>query len=154
MTTSLKNLHTELNTLLKTDTESTELIKCYNDYEGNIASNSMCEYLKPNGDKYTYNELYNKVVTVKYNANDKREYIQDGVDLQQGIDLATQERKIITKNKEVKELRNKLDNQMREMYNPEVLDVMVDHNTGIYTTIMWTILASSVLYYLFQKLSD
>jgi hypothetical protein len=57
-----------------------------------------------------------------------------------------------TQYKSVRSLRSDLDNKMRDIYNPEVQDEYITHEQSVYITLSWTIVATSVLYYLFVKL--
>jgi uncharacterized phage infection (PIP) family protein YhgE len=78
---------------------------------------------------------------------------QDIEDLSGGLNRSADfNSNIKDKHKTINELRSDLDNRMREIYNPEDEDPFILHNQSIYMTLSWTILATSVLYYLFVKL--
>jgi hypothetical protein len=78
---------------------------------------------------------------------------QDIADLSGGLNRATDfNSNIKDKYKTINELRSELDNKMRDIYNPEDQDPYILHNQSVYMTLSWTILATSVLYYLFVKL--
>lgn len=55
------------------------------------------------------------------------------------------------KHKEVKELRNELDNKMRELYG-EKGDPDLNLDSSVYSTMLFTIMTTSLLYYLFVKM--
>lgn len=52
----------------------------------------------------------------------------------------------------VKLLRDELDNKMRNIYNPEDQDEYKSNEQSVYLTLSWTVVATSVLYFLFVKL--
>ena len=74
-------------------------------------------------------------------------------DLKIGINIALDDETIPNKQKQIRELRNKLDNRMREIYHPEDSDIYIDHRSSVYMSLAWTAIATSVLYYLFHILS-
>lgn len=53
--------------------------------------------------------------------------------------------------KQVTTKRSNLDVKMREMYNDKVNDVMIDHNSVLYANLAFTILGTTLLYFLFVK---
>lgn len=53
---------------------------------------------------------------------------------------------------DVKKKRKELDLKMRELYEQEKSDVQIMHDNSVYVTFAYTVLATSVLYYLFVKL--
>jgi hypothetical protein len=58
----------------------------------------------------------------------------------------------LNKHSEVKKLRNELDQKMREIYEADDTDIQIMDNSSSYITLTWTVLAISLLYYLFRKL--
>ena len=56
-----------------------------------------------------------------------------------------------TKHGEVKELRNNLDKKMRELYNDDLNDVTIEYNSVLYTNLAFTILGTTLLYFVFVK---
>ena len=52
----------------------------------------------------------------------------------------------------IKALRKDLDNKVNELRNTEKTDNQILHDNSVYVTLTWTVLATSVLYYLFVKL--
>ena len=55
------------------------------------------------------------------------------------------------KHKQVKELRNELDNKMRELYG-EKGDPDLNLDSSVYSTMLFTIMTTSLLYFLFVKM--
>ena len=56
-----------------------------------------------------------------------------------------------TKHGEVKDLRNNLDKKMRELYNDNLNDVTIEYNSVLYTNLAFTILGTTLLYFVFVK---
>ena len=78
---------------------------------------------------------------------------QDLQDLSGALHRSTDFRQNIkTTYKSVNELRSELDQKMKEIYDPDDQDTYILHNQSIYMTLSWTIIATSVLFYLFAKL--
>ena len=80
---------------------------------------------------------------------------QDLQDLSGALHRSTdfrQRQNIKTTYKSVNELRSELDQKMKEIYDPDDQDTYILHNQSIYMTLSWTIIATSVLFYLFAKL--
>tara|TARA_B100001059_G_scaffold90884_1_gene89640 strand:- start:10 stop:465 length:456 start_codon:yes stop_codon:yes gene_type:complete len=59
---------------------------------------------------------------------------------------------LLDKHNKVKALRKDLDNKVNELRNTEITDNQIMHDNSVYMTLTWTVLATSVLYYLFVKL--
>jgi predicted carbohydrate-binding protein with CBM5 and CBM33 domain len=64
----------------------------------------------------------------------------------------TDHKDLLDKHNEVKALRKDLDNKVNELRNTEKTDNQILHDNSVYVTLTWTVLATSVLYYLFVKL--
>lgn len=60
--------------------------------------------------------------------------------------------KLLSDHLDVKKKRKELDLKMRELYEQEKSDVQIMHDNSVYVTFAYTVLATSVLYYLFVKL--
>lgn len=107
---------------------------------------------------FTVNEILAMAVAAGYDVDsdqygESSKFVQDITDIQASIGNSDHFHKdISTTHKDVKELRNKLDNQMREIYNPDQQDPDILLDQSVYVTLAWTVLATSVLYYLFVKL--
>ena len=84
---------------------------------------------------------------------DEPVFLQDLHDLSGALHRSTDFRQNIkTTYKSVNELRSELDQKMKEIYDPDDQDTYILHNQSIYMTLSWTIIATSVLFYLFAKL--
>jgi len=107
------------------------------------------------GKLISYKNMFVPFANEGYNTNisDFSKFERDIIDLSGGLHRNNDFRKDIKNNyKTVNDLRSELDNKMRDIYNPEEEDPYLLHNQSIYLTLSWTILATSVLYYLFVKL--
>jgi hypothetical protein len=59
---------------------------------------------------------------------------------------------LLDEHNKIKALRKDLDNKVNELRNTEKTDNQILHDNSVYVTLTWTVLATSVLYYLFVKL--
>jgi hypothetical protein len=59
---------------------------------------------------------------------------------------------MITKQKNNRITRDKLDRKMQSLYETENSDVIMRYDNSVYTTLIWTVMTTSILYYLFIKL--
>lgn len=148
--TQLKQFYVAL-----TDTSlSGDIIKletCYKDMiadKGGYDGTYKCTNI---GDK-PFETAYGDLLETAYSNPSTTTYSDDISDLQGGISNISNEPGYMSDYKEVKDLHNKLDNQMREIYNPDMEDVHIMHSSTVYMSLAWTVLATSVLYFLFQKL--
>uniref|UniRef100_A0A6C0CMJ1 Uncharacterized protein n=1 Tax=viral metagenome TaxID=1070528 RepID=A0A6C0CMJ1_9ZZZZ len=149
--TNLKAYHTELEKI-QTNKENLEVLyDCYNNNQpvdgGNFDYSVACS----NG--RTFSDMYGEFLDVAYSSNSYPAFLQDIKDISGGLQTALANTDIPDKHKDIVSLRNKLDNKMRDLYNPEMNDINIMHTSSVYSSLAWTILATSVLYYLFLKLS-
>ena len=104
----------------------------------------------------TYNDLFASAGKTGYaqSASMFDVFEQDIVDLSGELNTNKKFKTndIQTQYSSVRNLRDDLDNKMRDIYNPEVQDEHLSHEQSVYLTLSWTIVATSVLYYLFVKL--
>ena len=103
----------------------------------------------------SYQDLLNTISVTGYSSNTAMfdVFKQDVLDLNNSLgNSANFLPDIDGEYKSVRELRGELDNKMREIYNPDNQDPYILNNQSVYMTLSWTILATSVLYYLFVKL--
>lgn len=106
----------------------------------------------------TYDYIYTEMQGVVYNgSNNFSVFEQDFKDLSGNSSFGVQgildnKHVLPAQYKQVKELRNDLDNKMRDILNQGETDVTRIHDSDVYMTFGWTLLATSVLYYLFSKL--
>ena len=151
MSTNLKNFHTELNNITTTSGNLKKLQDCVDAAGTNFnADTTTCSNFDGSP---TFNSKYTELIESAYGIGLYSEFKQDLTDLKTGIDAALQDETLPNKQKEIRELRNKLDNRMREIYHPEESDIYIDHRSGVYMSLAWTAIATSVLYYLFHILS-
>ena len=151
MTTKLKDFEDKLKKLQDMDAQLDALDTCYkNNIDSFDFSNTTCANLSGS----TFKDAYETFILDAYGANDAYTiFAQDIVDLSGGLHGAfARSSEIPDKHKAIKLLRNELDNKMREIYNPELEDTHIMHDSNVYMTLAWTVLATSVLYYLFIKL--
>jgi len=102
----------------------------------------------------SYAGLLSRSSLIGYSIDIDRPVFQhDLQDLSGALHRSTDFRQNIkTKYKSVNELRSELDQKMKEIYDPDDQDTYILHNQSIYMTLSWTIIATSVLFYLFAKL--
>ena len=145
--TQLKQFHVALtDTTLSGDIIALET--CYKDMME--AGNYNVDFLCTNGE--TFENAYGALLETAYSKQGKDGYNQDISDLSGGIHAISNEPSYMSDYNDVKDLHNELDNKMREIYNPDMEDVHIMHSSTVYMSLAWTVLATSVLYFLFQKL--
>ena len=131
----------------------------------NQVTNDIDSVIKPlsnNGSKidYTYGEIYHNLLTTNtagYTNYD--DYKQDILDLSAGIGMirpgglkVDSMNYLVNTHSNIKTKRNNLDMKMRELYENEYNDKQLLYDHSVYFTLAWTVLATSVLYYIFVKL--
>lgn len=119
----------------------------------------------------TYEDLKNRVNEASYNSKVVTDFNDDYLDFRTSMgNIQLDEKNNATytsdvleekikpafettknKHKEVKELRNELDNKMRELYG-EKGDPDLNLDSSVYSTMLFTIMTTSLLYYLFVKM--
>ena len=146
--TQLKQFYVAL-----TDTSlSGDIINLETCYKAMIADKGQYDGAYVCDSDKTFETEYGALLETAYSKQGKDAYNQDISDLQGGISDISNEPDYMEEYKKVKDLHNKLDNQMREIYNPDMEDVHIMHSSTVYMSLAWTVLATSVLYFLFQKL--
>lgn len=106
---------------------------------------------------YTYGNIYTKLVSDAggFNGNIAI-FAQDLTDISAGLNVHSgfniDHPSNITKYKTMKNKRKELDWKMREIYDQSNSDVNLLFDNSVYVNLAWTVLATSVLYYLFVKL--
>ena len=148
--TNLKTFETSLTGISNFDSSLNELDTCYKENIDNFDFDTT----KCNNNSVDFKVLYQNFINAAYSgAKDYASFEQDIVDLSGGLHGAfARSSEIPEKHKAIKALRNELDNKMRELYNPELEDTHIMRDSNVYMTLAWTVLATSVLYYLFIKL--
>lgn len=121
--------------------------------------NSITPTGKPHGPGnekgISYHDIFKKFANDGYTTNigDFSKFERDITDLSGALHRSADFRPDIQQNyKNINDLRSELDNKMRDIYNPDYEDEYILHNQSVYMTLSWTILATTVLYYLFVKL--
>lgn len=119
----------------------------------------------------TYEDLKNHINDKSYNHTVDTAFIDDYLDFRtsmgniqlDGNNNATYTSDVLeekikpdfeatkNKHKQVKELRNELDNKMRELYG-EKGDPDLNLDSSVYSTMLFTIMTTSLLYFLFVKM--
>ena len=109
---------------------------------------------------YTYGKIYNNLLTTNtagYTNYD--DYKQDILDLSAGIGMIrpgglkdSSMNYLVNTHTNIKTKRNNLDMKMRELYENEYNDKQLLYDHSVYFTLAWTVLATSILYYIFVKL--
>ena len=106
---------------------------------------------------YTYGNIYTKLVRDAGGFNGNiAVFAQDLTDISAAINVhsgfKTDHPDNINKDKTMKNKRKELDRKMRELYDQSDSDVNLLLDNSVYVNLAWTVLATSVLYYLFVKL--
>lgn len=149
--TNLKTFENGLTGITDFGVKLSELDTCYKENIDNFDFNTTtCVNLSDS----LFKDKYKIFIDLAYSgASDYASFEQDIVDLSGGLHGAfARSSEIPDKHKTIKALRNELDNKMRELYNPELEDTHIMRDSNVYMTLAWTVLATSVLYYLFIKL--
>ena len=108
-----------------------------------------------NIDYYTTGNIYTYLVSkagAGYNLDD---FTQDLTDLSYALasnDFSDTHPDKVNQYRVMKRKRKELDNKMRELYENEYTDNQLMYDNSVYVNLAWTVLATSVLYYLFVKL--
>lgn len=109
--------------------------------------------------EYTIGDMINSLYRANYYSDTTkfRTFMKDLNDFKGALHDTHESSKLYSnilpeKHENLKKLRNELDNKMREIYNNENQDDELRLNQSIYVTLTWTVLATSVLYFLFVKL--
>jgi hypothetical protein len=145
------------------DMNPNNILKC-SDNDKNIDTINAA-YSKLMGDTINYNDwlLRNNKRASPESLNEYRIYISQNGHLIQALntnkisksDYEKNLHNILNKHREVLKLRNELDVKTEELYkinNPYYRDHQAKLDASIYSGILWSILASSLLYYVFIKL--
>ena len=100
------------------------------------------------------NDIRQEINETQLSYTGKDELATDVADLSNGINnyTDTDYDKLITDHVEIKRKRNELDQKMRDVYEADNTDMAIMDNSSSYITLTWTVLAISLLYYLFRKL--
>ena len=104
--------------------------------------------------KRSMNDIRNAINQTQLTYGSNTDLATDVADLSTGINnyTDTDYDKLITDHVEIKRKRNELDQKMRDVYEADNTDMAIMDNSSSYITLTWTVLAISLLYYLFRKL--
>jgi hypothetical protein len=105
-------------------------------------------------------DIYGKLLTNEIGGySTVGELNADIRDLKKGIDMiriggskSADFAGLLTTHNSIQETRNDLDRKMRDLYENEYNDNRFLHDQSIYATLAWTVVATSILYYLFVKI--
>jgi hypothetical protein len=103
---------------------------------------------------FTTGNIYTYLVTHTSDYNNLDDFTQDLTDLSYALassDFSDHPDKV-KQYREMKRTRRGLDRKMRELYENEYTDNQLLYDNSVYVNLAWTVLATSVLYYLFVKL--
>ena len=106
-------------------------------------------------DYYTTGNIYTYLVTNDSSYNNIDVFTQDLTDLSYALasnDFSDIHPDKVKQYRVMKRKRKELDNKMRELYENEYTDNQLMYDNSVYVNLAWTVLATSVLYYLFVKL--
>ena len=175
MTTKLNTFHTKLETIYDNDTLNKVLRECqengvtdcikadangiYSNYNDEVINSinlsGVSYYTDGSYNVYTTGNIYTKLVGDAGNYSTLDEFKQDLVDISNAListDFSDYHPDQMSKYKSMKQKRKDLDNKMRELYANEYTDNQLMYDSSVYVNLAWTVLATSVLYYLFVKL--
>ena len=151
--TNLKDFHSTLENIKVMREKVNDLNDCYDKNESSFDYNSTMCTVSANGSSVLFKDLYGELLENAYGSNNYPSFIQDLKDINGGLQNTLSNTNISDKHSEIKALRSKLDDKMKHLYNPAMDDVYMEHTSSVYTSFAWTVLATSVLYYLISKLS-
>lgn len=106
-------------------------------------------------DHYTTGNIYTYLVTNASSYPSLGVFKQDLIDLSYALasnDFSDTHPDKVKQYRQMKRKRKELDNKMRELYENEYTDNQMMYDNSVYVNLAWTVLATSVLYYLFVKL--
>ena len=102
----------------------------------------------------TYGDLKSKLITNISGYSDINDYTADVNDLKKLVNDSYDPsfNYIINQHENNKKKQNELDFKMRELYEEEKSDTKILYDNSVFLTMTYTVLATSLLYYLFVKL--
>ena len=143
MSTDFAAFNEDVKNLNSIGTKLTKYLNCYKDGK---RGGDTC-------DDTSMNDLRDEINKATLTYTNYSDFETDVNDLSKGINSSQDEHEILLNNhSEVKKLRNELDQKMREIYEADDTDIQIMDNSSSYITLTWTVLAISLLYYLFRKL--
>ena len=144
MSTDFAAFNADVKTLNTIGETITDYLDCYEDGK---RGDDECT-----ADK-SMNDLRDEINKARLTYTNYSDFQDDINNLSTGINSSQNEHDTLLNNhSEVKKLRNELDQKMREIYEADDTDIQIMDNSSSYITLTWTVLAISLLYYLFRKL--
>lgn len=150
MSTDFAAFNQDIKNLNGIGNDVTAYLSCYN--EG-LRGDDICTD-DTSVPKRSMNNIRNAINGAILNYDTDIDLETDAADLSNGINnyTDTDYDKLVTDHAEIKVKRNELDQKMRDVYEADNTDMAIMDNSSSYITLTWTVLAISLLYYLFRKL--
>jgi hypothetical protein len=148
MSTDFSAFNQDIKNLNSIGNDVSAYLSCYNDRK---RGDDTCDADSSNR---TMNVIRNAINQTSLTYGNNTELTTDVADLSAGINnyTDTDYNDLVTDHAEIKRKRNELDQKMRDVYEADNTDMAIMDNSSSYITLTWTVLAISLLYYLFRKL--
>lgn len=149
MSTDFAAFNRDIRSLNSIGNDVTAYLSCYNK---SLRGKDICTD-DTSDPQRSMNDI-RKAINQKQLTYGNTDLATDVADLSNGINnyTDTDYDKLITDHVEIKRKRNELDQKMRDVYEADNTDMAIMDNSSSYITLTWTVLAISLLYYLFRKL--
>lgn len=147
MSTDFAAFNADVKNLNNIATKLTNYLDCYKDGK---RGDDICDDTNK-----SMNKLRDDINSATLTYTNYSDFQTDVNDLSTGINSSTTQDEhddLLNNHSKVKKLRNELDQKMREIYEADDTDIQIMDNSSSYITLTWTVLAISLLYYLFRKL--
>jgi hypothetical protein len=150
MSTDFAAFNRDIRSLNSIGNNVTVYLSCYNDGK---RGDDICD-ADTNTPQRSMNDIRQAINQTQLTYDNNTDLATDVADLSNGINnyTDTDYNKLITDHEEIKKKRNELDQKMRDVYEADTTDMAIMDNSSSYITLTWTVLAISLLYYLFRKL--
>lgn len=150
MSTDFAAFNRDIRSLDTTGNNISAYLSCY---RNGLRGDDICD-ADTNSPKWSMNKIRQEINQTPLSYTGKDELATDAADLSNGINnyTDTDHDKLVTDHEEIKRKRNELDQKMRDVYEADNTDMAIMDNSSSYITLTWTVLAISLLYYLFRKL--
>jgi hypothetical protein len=103
--------------------------------------------------EYTYGNILNNLLLASYDGYAATNFYQDITDLNwNNSNYSNAYNSLITTHGNIIATRSDLDRKMDSLYNSKKDDTSLELQNSVYTTLFWTVLATSLLYFLFIHL--
>tara|TARA_A100001035_G_C27700881_1_gene462391 strand:+ start:544 stop:996 length:453 start_codon:yes stop_codon:yes gene_type:complete len=150
MSTDFAAFNRDIKSLNSIGNDVSAYLTCYNDGK---RGDDICD-ADTNTPERSMNQIRQAINDATITYDSKTKFSQDVTDLSDGINNYTDVDydQLVTDHEEIKRKRNELDQKMRHVYEADNTDMTIMDNSSSYITLTWTVLAISLLYYLFRKL--